>query len=76
MAIYRFFLFQDSELVGRIMRECEDDVDALEVARALSLDHVVEVYCGERLAGRLKWRDDLLSCELIAQPPLFRYISP
>ena len=45
MALYKFFQFRDGELLGSVKRDCIDDLDALDAARELCRDHVVEVYC-------------------------------
>ena len=65
MAIYRFFLFRDREIAGRVTRECTDDLDALQTARAICGDHGVEVYCGDRLTSRVNRRDEPLSYEMV-----------
>ena len=49
MALYKFFQFRDGALLGSVKRDCSDDLDALEAARALCRDQVVEVYYELRL---------------------------
>ena len=57
MALYKFFLFRDGEVVGQVERHCGDDLDALDAARGLSRDHVIEVYSELRFVARLKEHD-------------------
>lgn len=61
MALYKLFLFRDGELVGEIQRHCGDDLDALDAARALCRDHVIEVYSELRFVARVKQGDKPLT---------------
>jgi hypothetical protein len=61
MALYKLFLFRDGEVVGEVKRHCGDDLDALDAARALCRDHLVEVYSELRLVARVKQGDAALS---------------
>ena len=58
MAFYKLFLLSDSDPVGKIQIECRDDLDALDAARSLARDRVVEVYTGARLVARVKPGDE------------------
>ena len=61
MALYKFFLFRDGEVVSQLERDCGDDLDALDAARSLSRNHVVEVYSELRFVARLKEHDAALN---------------
>lgn len=61
MALYKLFLFRDNELVGEIKRHCADDLDALDAARALCRDHMIEVYSELRFVARMKQHDEPLT---------------
>jgi hypothetical protein len=58
MALYKIFLMRDGEPVEEIERDFAEDLDALEAARALARDHVVEVYSDIRLVTRVKQGDE------------------
>ena len=61
MAAYKLFLWRDGELVGEVKRHCADVLDALDAARGLCRDHMVEVYADARLVGRVKQGDKPLT---------------
>ena len=61
MALYDLFLFRDGEFVGAVQRQCAEDLDALNAARALCKDHLVEVYSEERFVARVKRGDEPLT---------------
>lgn len=61
VALYKLFLLRDGDWSARSKRHCADDLDALEAARALCRDHVVEVYADARLVARVKQGDEPLT---------------
>lgn len=61
MALYKFFLIREGELVGEVKRQLTDDLDALDAARMLGRDYVVEVYEEVRLVARVKKGDASLT---------------
>ena len=61
MALYKFFLFRDGQLVNQAERHCSDHLDALDAARALCRDYVIEVYSDFRFVARVKERDAALN---------------
>ena len=76
MALYRLYLLQDGENVGRITQNCADDLDALAAARALCQDQIVEVYTEARLVARVTPGDEALfrkSRRELAVFPLFKF---
>ena len=63
MALYQIFQFRNGELVGEVKRQCADDLDALDAARALCMEFAVEVYTGLRLVARIKKGDAPLAAK-------------
>ena len=61
MATYNLFLMRDGTPVGRLERECDDDLDALAAARDLCGEHAVEVWQDGRLIARVKRNDEPLN---------------
>ena len=57
MASYDLFLIRNGNPVERLSGDFSDDADALDRAKALSSDYVVEVYQGIRLVARLRQDD-------------------
>jgi hypothetical protein len=54
MALYKFFLIRDGQILDEIKRHLADDLEALDSARTLCREHVVEVYEEIRLVARVK----------------------
>ena len=57
MAIYTLLLLRDGGPVRKIKIECRDDLDALDAARPLARDRVVEVRTETRLVARVNIDD-------------------
>lgn len=54
MALYCFLLFRNGEVMGQTDCQCADDVAAIEIARALSAHHTIEIYSKNRLVSRIE----------------------
>jgi hypothetical protein len=61
MAVYKFFLLRDGKPLEMVNRDLADDLEALEEARSLCHDHVVEVYEDIHLVARVKQANEPLN---------------
>ena len=58
MPTYRLFVMHNGHPALRIVRDCDDDVDALAFACQFCNGRAVEVWEGDRLVARLDQHDE------------------
>lgn len=62
MSNYRFFLLNlEGRVVDGILQDCIDDLDALDKARGLSANRIVEVWHAGRHVAKIKMEDSPLN---------------
>jgi hypothetical protein len=58
MGSYRFYILdKKNHIIGHRERACDDDLDALDMAKFLSGDHPIELWSGTRLVAHVNQAD-------------------